>query len=198
MKLIIVRHGETEENKNHIWQGQSEGMLNEKGEEQSRRLVKRLKKENIDMIYCSDLRRARNTIKPFLEEKNIPIQYAKELRERKLGVLEGLTTEEVEKYLEKNKTDSASSDFETGETYYDVLGRVTKFYKEVVEKHKNDTILFVTHGGPISQIILYLFDYPKSKFKEYVPNNASITEIEIKEEKPRLLIFNDIGHLDSF
>jgi len=195
MKLILVRHGQTEENKNHIWQGHLEGTLSKEGREQARKLANRLEKENILRIYCSDLRRTRNTIKPFLENHNIEIEYVEGLRERNLGVLEGATTEQVEEYKAKHKIHFRISNLETGETNEDVKKRLVKLYQEVANKYEEGTILFVTHGGTIAQLLLYLLNHPLDKFMEFVPNNASVTEIEIKEGKPELKLFNDTSHL---
>ncbi len=195
MKLILVRHGQTKENKNKIWQGQSEGTLSEEGEEQARKLAKKLEKESIDVIYCSDLQRTKNTIKPFLEKNNLPIKYVEALRERKLGVLEGSTTEQVGKYLAENKIDFKTCNFETGETFYEMRERLAKFYESIAEKHKNDTVLLVTHGGFVSQLILHLFGYPPDRFSGFIPDNAGVTEIEIKKGKPKLASFNNTNHL---
>lgn len=195
MKLILVRHGQTEQNKNRIWQGHSEGMLNEEGKEQAKKLADRLEKENIDVIYCSDLQRTRNTIKPYLKKNNTPIYYAEELRERNLGVLEGATTEQIEEYMTKNNINFDNTNFETGETSPEFKGRVFKLYSEVLNKHENETVLFVSHGGTIAQIMLHLFNHSKGEFKAYVPNNTGITKIEVKKGKPKLLVFNDIRHL---
>ncbi len=198
MKLILVRHGQTEENKNHIWQGQSEGVLSKEGREQAKKLAKKLENMSIDVIYCSDLKRARNTIKPFLKNKKITVEYAKALRERSLGILERTTTEQIAEYVAKNKIDFENCNFETGETFYEMRKRLAKFYKGVAKKHENDVTLLVTHGGAVSQIILHLFNYSKDKFSEFIPDNASVTEIEIKKRNPRLLVFNDTSHLDLF
>lgn len=194
MKLILARHGQTEENKKHVWQGWFDTTLNQEGEEQAKKLADRLKKENINVVYCSDLQRAKNTIKPFLKDKNIPVHYVKELRERNLGILEGATIEQIEEYTAKNKINFRASNLKTGETFQEVRERVTKLYKEVTDKYEDVTILFVTHGGPIAHLVLYLFDYPSDRFSDFFPNNASITKIEIKEGKPKLLYFNKTSH----
>lgn len=198
MKLILVRHGLTEENKKKIWQGQSEGVLSKEGREQAKKLMKKLENMNIDVIYCSDLKRAKNTIRPFLKNRKITIKYTKSLRERSLGILERTTTEQIAEYVAKNKIDFENCNFETGETFYEMRQRLAKFYKGVAKKHENDVILLVTHGGAVSQIILHLFDYSKDKFPEFVPDNASITEIEIRKGKPKLLVFNSTKHLNFF
>ena len=194
MRLIIVRHGQTEENKKKTWQGHIDGILSKEGEEQSEKLAERLEKEGIDVIYCSDLQRTRNTVKPLLERMNVPIHYVKELRERDIGVLEGLTGAEVKGCLEKNNMD-INSNLITGETFDEVKERVAGIYKEASEKHEDETVLFVTHGGSISQLILHLFNYGHDKFKNYKPKNTSITEIKGYEKSLELSVFDDTTHL---
>ena len=63
MRLILTRHGETEDNVKEILQGQAGGKLTAKGIEQAKKLALRLKKEKIDKIYVSDLKRAVDTAK---------------------------------------------------------------------------------------------------------------------------------------
>lgn len=195
MKLILVRHGQTEENKKKIWQGQSEGTLSEEGEEQAKKLARALEKEDISFVYCSDLKRAKNTLKPLLKNRKLPVEYVKELRERKLGVLEGANSEQVKEYVTKNKVDFETCNFETGETLYEAKDRIAKFYETLSGKHEEDTILLVTHGGIVAYTILHLFNHPPEKFKEFIPDNTGITRIEIKKGKPKLLTFNDTSHL---
>lgn len=195
MKLILVRHGQTEENKKSIWQGQSEGMLSQEGKEQVEKLTRKLGKEKIDMIYCSDMQRTKDTIKPLVETTNIPVNYAKELRERKLGVLEGATTEQINKYFAERDVDFETSNFETGETGQEMRNRIAKFYEDILKKHENDTVLFITHGGAVAQLMLYIFGYPIDRFREFIPQNTGITELEIKKGKPELLVFDNTEHL---
>ena len=66
-KLIIVRHGETEENAKRITQGHLNSQLSEKGKEQAQKLALRLKDEKIDCCYSSDLDRCMNTAKKIIE-----------------------------------------------------------------------------------------------------------------------------------
>ena len=191
MKLIIIRHGQTEQNEKGIYQGQTQGKLTQKGKEQAKKLAKRLEKEKIDLIYCSDLQRTKDTIKPFLEQKNIPIHYVTALRERSFGVVEGLKRKQVEEYLTKNKIKHyGDSNFETGETFDDMWKRISNFYNILINKHQEGNILLVTHGGLIKQMLVRMFDHP-----DIIPDNTSVTEIEIKDKNPKLLIFNDTSHL---
>ena len=70
MKLIITRHGETEENKAGIIQGHLPGHLSEAGIEQAKKVAFRLKDEKINFIYSSDLDRAADTAKEIAFQKN--------------------------------------------------------------------------------------------------------------------------------
>jgi broad specificity phosphatase PhoE len=90
MKLILTRHGETEENKLGIMQGHMPGKLSGLGIEQAKRLALRLKEERIDFIYSSDLARASDTAKAIAKyHPNTPIEFVEELRERDLGEFQG-------------------------------------------------------------------------------------------------------------
>lgn len=78
MKLIITRHGETEENKAGIIQGYLPGHLSKTGIEQAKKVVLRLKDEKIDFIYSSDLDRAANTAKEIAKfHPDVPIEFVK-------------------------------------------------------------------------------------------------------------------------
>ena len=77
MKILVVRHGETKSNKKKNIQGHSHGKLSSEGMHQAKKLAPRLTKEKIDIIYCSDLRRCKQTAAYLLKEKNVPIIYTK-------------------------------------------------------------------------------------------------------------------------
>ena len=90
MKIIIIRHGETEENKKGIVQGQIPGHLSELGKEQAKKVAKRLSKEKINVIYSSDLDRAKNTAQEIAKfHKKTLFELKQELRERNWGNLQG-------------------------------------------------------------------------------------------------------------
>ena len=90
MRLILTRHGETEENKIGIMQGHLPGKLSAEGIEQAQKLALRLKDEKIDFIYSSDLARASDTAKEIASfHPHAPIKFVEDLRERNLGEFQG-------------------------------------------------------------------------------------------------------------
>ncbi len=196
MKLILVRHGETEANVNGTLEGRTPGELTEKGLFQARRLGERLREEKIDIIYCSDLKRAMDTaheIKKF--HPDVPIVFVKELRERDLGPFEGKTKEEIG--MDKDVS-AAFVAMEGAETSEAMFGRANAFLSRVLAKHVNDSVLFVAHNGILKAIIAAIEkramdDIIKLNFLD----NCSVTVYEIKSDgKAALQLMNCTKHLE--
>ena len=89
MKLIIIRHGETVENKAGITHGHTHGKLNELGIKQVSKLADYLKTEKVDLVYCSDLGRCKESLASLLKFIKVRPEYTKLLRERGRGVFDG-------------------------------------------------------------------------------------------------------------
>jgi broad specificity phosphatase PhoE len=80
MKIIMVRHGETVENTKHIIMGHRHGTLSRKGRAQARAVARKLRNQRIDVIFSSDLGRARETAKQIARYHRVPVVYTKALR----------------------------------------------------------------------------------------------------------------------
>ena len=198
MKLIITRHGETIENTEGIIQGHLHGTLSKLGKEQARKVAERLKKEKIDYIYSSDLARVADTAKEIAKfHPDIPIKFVKELRERYLGKFQGkrkcdfgLDKEEfIQKIISKN---------DNVETKEEIYQRAKNFLDRIIHKHKNDTILFVGHGG-INKVIISVITNKSAEEVFDIENlhNTSISIYEIDEDKNhKVHLFNCKKHLD--
>ncbi len=90
MRLILVRHGETDQHVKGILLGQKiDAGLNRNGISQATKLALRLKKEKIDTIFSSDLKRAKETARIINDYHDLKIKYTKKLRERNFGVFQG-------------------------------------------------------------------------------------------------------------
>jgi len=195
MKLYITRHGETLENIKGILQGHSEGTLSERGIQQAKKLARRLVDEPIDIIYSSDLGRAAHTTNAIMEGKpGVPVIYTPELRERNLGEFQGRTREECGWLKQPGKK---YPEPETGEKTTDVYKRAEKFYRYLLIKHVNDTVLLVSHGftGKILTGIITGKTIDDIIITESL-KNTSLSIYEIKNQAEiKTIIFDSTDHL---
>jgi len=196
MKLIITRHGETEENKAGIIQGHLPGHLSETGIKQAKKVALRLKDEKIDFIYSSDLDRAKNTAKEIAKfHPDVPIKFVKDLREKFFGEWQGKSKKE----LGFDKAKSVTAIFpKDGETSEELFNRASNFLHKVLSQHHNDTILFVGHNGINKAMIVVIIGKSPENIKSIErQHNTSINIFEIDEYKNhKILCFNCKKHLD--
>ncbi len=186
MRLFIVRHGETFENKKHIHQGQLLGELNEIGKSEAEFVAEKLKNKNInfDHIFSSDLKRASDTSKIILKQfSNTPITFTTNLREGDWGSWTGLTHQETKGLVQP--LDS--------ETLKEIFIRAKKILLSTLAEFNDKTILFVGHNGINKAIISNVLNIPLSKFNQIRKQlNNDIYELEIdKNLKISKFLLND-------
>jgi len=95
IKLILIRHGESDGNVQRKFCGFKDVELTKKGIYQAERLAYRLKGLPVDAVYCSDLKRARHTAEIIFRDRGIDIVTNPKFREMNFGIWEGYTFEEV-------------------------------------------------------------------------------------------------------
>jgi broad specificity phosphatase PhoE len=152
--LLLVRHGETDWNRDGRWQGGSDTRLNDVGREQARALAQQLDGE-IDVLYSSDLARARETAEIVAAKLGLEVRLDPRLRERGFGSWEGLTTTEIEeRFAEAHGRwlagEGAGAD--DAEAFEDFSARVEDFLSDVLRLHPGEEVLVVSHGGSIRVI----------------------------------------------
>lgn len=200
MRLILVRHGETEENVKKISQGTLPGNLTSKGLEQASKVGLRLKNKKIDQIYVSDLKRTVDTYdKIKYSLPNVPVLFVPELREFCRGVFNGRPGEDAYQHFLKQDVDYWDYVWEEGESLGQAQERIVKFFHKLLEMHKKDTVMLVTHGAIIGSLLLYLLNKrSKEDYLEYHPKNSAVTVLNIKDEKNfEIEILNCQKHLED-
>ncbi len=198
MKLIIVRHGETEANVKRVNQGHSHGKLTDKGIKQANRLGKRLMRKKIDIIYCSDLWRTKHTARIIRKYVKAPIKYVKEIRERDLGVFEGKPINSFTEYMRKNNLDMFSHRPEGGESRKDVWDRTLGFFGRCLKKHPDKTVLWVTHGGIMNRLNFHFMKADNSQYSKLHPDNCAVSMFEVFEDGNHKVHFiNCTKHLEK-
>lgn len=155
-EFIVVRHGETDFNREQRFQGQIDVPLNGTGLQQAQRLAEALAAERFDLLLSSDLQRARQTAAPLERARAQPALARPGLREQAFGVLEGLDVPTIQarhpelwtQWL-RHDADYALPDGESVRRFH---ARVLAALRELADAHAGKTLLLVTHGGVLDML----------------------------------------------
>jgi len=181
--LYLIRHGETDWNKQGKYTGQMDISINETGREQAKKVAEEMKNLEPEVIYSSDLKRALETALAISEELNIPIIKDKRLREIHQGEWEGLHINDIEKqYTEEfvaRKENPLTVAAPGGESIGDVDIRVRSFLEDIYHNHPNDKVVISSHGIVLGIIRTIAMGIPVSEVFNNIPENATLYEVEI-------------------
>jgi len=134
--LLLVRHGETEDNVNQIMQGQTQGRLTENGILQAQRLAEELATEHIDAFVSSDLKRSVDTCRILAAPHGKPVTETPLLRERDWGGFTG-------RYIPSLKDEVWPDDIEPLEAMFE---RARRFMNLLMADYPEKVVLAVGHG----------------------------------------------------
>jgi len=197
-RLIIVRHGETEWNLQNRFQGHLNSGLSHLGIKQANAIAGALSSGTFDVIYSSDLERAKHTADIIAGKLNMEVRTEAGLREINMGLMQGLKRDEfILKYPEVIKNFHSDPDYiipggESKQQFYD---RIILTLKKIVRTHEYQNILLVAHGGVLDIAIRYTLDIPihtKRKFSIY---NAGINRFIIDNGEWKLETWGETCHL---
>jgi probable phosphoglycerate mutase len=198
-QVIIVRHGQTEWNIKGIRQGNLDSRLTEKGMAQAKALAQRLTREHFTALYSSDLGRAVQTAEEVASVTGHEIITDPRLRERHLGIFQGLSGEEIkQKHPEEYKLHrSLGPDYVIpgGESVKQQVARNIAYLNEIGSKHLGETIVVVTHGGVISGLFRHTFSIPFNAPRRFEFTNAGLNIFAYEEGDWFLLTWGDVSHL---
>ena len=199
--IIAVRHGETEWNYAELQQGHLDSPLTENGINQAHSLAKGLLNRNIEIIYSSDLGRALQTAQIIANKLSLGINQEPMLRERNLGIMQGLTKKEFENKFpdEYKKLQSKDPDYvlPNGESARERYNRSVKCIEKIANSNQGKTVLVVTHGGILNGLHYKVTDTPLSEPKRVANINASINTFSITKNIWHLNSWGDIEHLEG-
>jgi len=148
MKITLVRHCEVQKEYIGCYNGHNSIGLSKDGDTQAKELSKELSNLNFDAIFCSDLCRAKESVKYFSPTKDI--FYTDRLREKSWGKHEGLSFDEIIAQDEIEYIDFLQwIDALDGESYKEYIKRVKAFFFEYLKSLQKENILIITHAGVI-------------------------------------------------
>jgi alpha-ribazole phosphatase len=197
-KLLLIRHGRTNLQKEDRYWGSTDIPLNDTGIKQAERIRDSLVKEKISHVYSSTLSRAYDTAKIIAANHNLNVTACQELNEFNFGYAEGLTYEEIKKLhpsLAEEMAKMEAISFPGGESLDKFYIRVQAFLKRL-EKHKAQDIVAITaHAGSLRMLICHLLELDQKHWYRMFIDQASISVVNMYPHISILNSLNDTSHL---
>ncbi len=200
-RIILIRHGETEWNRLHRFQGRSDIPLNSKGKKQAAALALALEQETIAAIYSSPLQRAVDTASQISKyHPSTPLIKEPGLIEMNLGDFEGMEAQkwaaqhlEFRKAWEKNPADLAMPG---GESLKEVQQRAIDTQERVSKPYESDsTLLICSHNFVIVSLLCFASNIPLDQFREMRQDNAALNVVYKDGTDYQVAIINERQHL---
>jgi probable phosphoglycerate mutase len=199
--LLVIRHGETAWNAEHRIQGHLDIPLSPAGIRQAANLAERLAGEVIDAVYSSELTRAWLTAAPFAARLGLEIVADTRLRERSFGVFEGLTLDEIAarhpEGLRRWRERNPAWAIDGGESGQQLVDRVLDALRDIVARHRGQTVAVVTHGGVLDVVYRAARSLPWDAPREHQMLNASINRLSAAASPFAMSVvdWGDVAHL---
>lgn len=200
-RIIAVRHGETAWNVDTRIQGQLDIGLNETGRWQARRVGQALAGEPITAVYSSDLGRAHETARPIAEVAGTPVVPDAGLRERRFGMFEGKTFDEIhatwpEQAQEWRKRIPEWQPPAGGESLLELRERVTRTVSALAARHPGEQIVVVAHGGVLDTLYRVATGQAVNSPRTWQLPNGAINRLLWTPQGFTLVGWSDTQHLD--
>ena len=202
-EVLVIRHAETFGNVEGRFCGHSETELTPLGILQARALGERLRGQQFDHAYSSDLSRALHTARLALEHHHQPIEPLLDprLREMYYGDWESLAYTELSKtQAEALRAWFTGKSFSPpgGESLQDVRNRTAEAIRELVSKHTGERLLIASHGQAIGAMVAELLQVPLESTWSFGLANTAITKLSFSRSgRVTLVGFNDHAHIEG-
>jgi 2,3-bisphosphoglycerate-dependent phosphoglycerate mutase len=199
-ELILIRHGETDWNRELRFQGQLDVPLNATGLAQAQRVAERLSGQRFDALVSSDLQRALQTAQALADRTGrvTPVT-DRGLREQHFGIVEGLLVPEIKARYPQAWEQWVQFDegyaFEGGECLRDFQARVLAVLRKLAQDQADRTVAVVTHGGVLDMVYRSARGLPLSGPRVTEIPNAGINRVQLRGESFEILDWADIRHL---
>jgi alpha-ribazole phosphatase len=202
MDLYLIRHGETESNKQKRYQGWTESPLSAQGVRQAEKVGFFMAAQKIKGLYSSDLKRAVHTARVIGAGSGLEPVVTPLLREIHFGQWEGQTFNEIEKTWGDEISAWLDDPFHVaapgGETLGQVCARMQSFLEQLAGQFSgDDRIAAVTHGGSIRALLYQVLNLDHSSFWDIKIDNASVSLLRKEGDHFKVIYYNRVHHLET-
>jgi 2,3-bisphosphoglycerate-dependent phosphoglycerate mutase len=198
-ELVLIRHGETDMNRELRFQGQVNVSLNAVGHAQARRLADRLAGETAHAVVVSDLLRACQTAEPIADGLAIPYVTDAGLREQAFGRVDGMRVEDIQREHPQAwagwlrfEEDFAMPEGESTRAFH---ARVMQALQRLVAAHTEQTVVVVTHGGVLDMIYRTARSLGLNGPRQSEIPNAGLNRIRVRDGAMEIITWADTRHL---
>ncbi|MCB0153336.1 MAG: histidine phosphatase family protein [Anaerolineae bacterium] len=178
MRLMIVRHGQSQANVAHLLQGQSQGTLTAIGRAQAERLSQSLSQTPFDLILSSDLARAQETARIIARATGVPLELTTALREWHVGELDGQPQAILKQVLAGASLPELDFKPAGGESLRELWQRAAAFLSQLVERYPEKTVLLCSHGDFIRMLLGHLLGQEIEEAVKRKLDNTALTILE--------------------
>ena len=197
--LYLVRHGETDWNREHRWQGHYDRELSATGRAQASAAAARLRDERIAQIYSSDLRRALETAQIIADACGLDVRADRALREVDVGSWAGLTREEAKERFPEGyaRRRAGGTGWDGGETYEQMGERVRGYVTRLVDAAAgSERIALICHSGVIRLLVVHALGLGPAERRHIGGNeHGALSVLRVRRHQWSLRVYNDACHL---
>jgi probable phosphoglycerate mutase len=201
VRLLLVRHGQTEWHHDNRYVSRTDIGLNETGCREALMLASRAEEEGPDLVLCSPLVRALETARPSAEACGMEAKADERLRELDFGEWEGRTLAEIREEVPESASlfeeDPARHGFPGGEPLHKGAKRVLGIFVDLHRSHAGRTVLVVAHNTLLRLGLCRMLGIPLRNYRRRLPRlvNTAVSEVRFGEEGGALYSLNDARHL---
>jgi broad specificity phosphatase PhoE len=203
-RLLLIRHGETDDNVAKRIAGWRESVLTERG-----RIQAALVAEFVAMryrpaaVYASPLRRASETAADLAHRLQISVRHDHGLRELHFGDAEGLSFDELgerfpDHLARARNVEDDDFGWPNGETRREFYVRTRLSLDVIADAHAGETVAVVTHGGVVSRFLAEIAEGKPGRWASYHPANCSVAEIVVADGRHSIVCWNVTDHLGEW
>jgi phosphoserine phosphatase len=200
VKVVLIRHAETDFNREGRVQGQSDAPLNERGLDQALCLARSFAGQPVDAIFSSPLQRALQTAAPIAAALDLEIQREPALIEINAGVMDGLTGSEMRarfpEFMQAWRNGTAASEpLPGGESLEAVQERAWTFVESISVREDLNLVLCLTHNFPLLSIVARAVQLPLANISRLRQSLAGYSIIDFRNQRIQVARHNDTCHL---
>lgn len=199
MRILVIRHGESEADILNVHEGRADFNLTQKGHLQAQAMAEYVSASySVDKIYVSTLKRAVQTATHLSEKINVPIIADENLMEFNNGLLAGLSWEEADEKYPKVENLPIDQSVYGQESKVEFRNRAEEAFSKIVAENDGDsTIILVSHGGMINQLYHVFLKLPIESNVFFATGDTGIHEWILHEKERYVLKANDLSHIQG-